>query len=212
MHAVLTGDIVGSSALSPEGHRQMVGIIKSVAAVFPAAVVGSVDVFSGDSWQMLLNDHGMSFKVALYLRASLKREKALSIDSRVSIVWGSVDPEQVNPERISESTGAIFTASGRGLTGLKKPARMCFAALSDDMLARALSGTVRLIDALVRQWSPEQARAVAGTLLGKTQQEIADELGVGQSSINKSLQTALWPDVDYAIQQLDEWIKNHPEG
>jgi hypothetical protein len=212
MHAVLTGDIVGSSALTPEEHRKVVGIVKSVASAFPEIVVGAVDVFSGDSWQMLLNDCGESFKIALYLRASLKRQKAFSIDSRISVVWGDVDLNQVNPSRISESTGETFTASGRGLARLKKPALMCFSALTDPRLSLAVDGMVRLMDALVRQWSPEQARAIAETLLGKTQQEIAEEFDVGQSSINKSLQAALWPDVDYAIGQLGELVKNHPFG
>jgi hypothetical protein len=212
MHAVLTGDIVGSSALTPEEHRKVVGIVKSVASAFPEIVVGTVDVFSGDSWQMLLNNCGESFKIALYLRASLKRKKAFSIDSRISVVWGDVDLNQVNPSRISESTGETFTASGRGLARLKKPALMCFSARSDPRLSLAVDGMVRLMDALVRQWSPEQARAIAETLLGKTQQEIAEEFDVGQSSINKSLQTALWPDVDYAIGRLGELAKNHPFG
>lgn len=204
MHAVLTGDIVGSSSLTPAGHRKMVGILKSVADAFPDAVVGLVDVFSGDSWQMLLSDHRLSFKIALYLRASLVREKDLSVDSRVSIVWGMADMEQVNPERISESTGDIFTASGRGLTGLKKPALMCFAAPSDEFLSLAVNGTVRLMDALVRQWSPEQARAMAETLRGKTQQDIAVKLGVSQPAIHKSLQAAYWMEIETSLCELEQ--------
>ncbi|MEN8254090.1 MAG: hypothetical protein ABFR33_01340 [Verrucomicrobiota bacterium] len=126
MQAVLTGDVVGSSGLSPEDHRKVVHIVKSAADVFPDAVVGSVDVYSGDSWQMLLSDCSMSLRIALYLRASLKREKAFSVDSRVSIAWGEADMKQVNMERISESTGDLFTVSGRGLKTLKKPSLMGF--------------------------------------------------------------------------------------
>jgi hypothetical protein len=212
MHAVLTGDIVGSSGLSPEEHRTVVEIIKSIADVFPDTVVGAVDVYSGDGWQMLLSDCGMSFRIALYLRAGLKREKAVSVDSRVSIAWGEVDARQVNMQRISESTGEVFTASGRGLKELKKPSLMCFIALSDNLLSVAGNGVLRLMDALVRQWSPEQARAVGPSLLGRTQLEISQELDVGQSSINKSLQAASWPDIDALLVQFEAFFGNYPAG
>lgn len=212
MVAVLTGDIVGSSSLSPEDHRKVLKVVKSMAMVFPDAVVGEVDVFSGDSWQMLVSDCGLSLRIALYLRASLKREKGLAVDSRVSMAWGEIDMGHVDRTRMSESTGALFTLSGRGLAGLKKTASMGFAALDDDVLSAAVGSSLGLIDALVREWSPEQARAVAESLRGRTQAEIAAEFGVGQSSINKSLQAAHWIEIADALLLLDQLINNHPIG
>ena len=212
MHAVLTGDIVGSSELSPEEHRKVVAMVKSVSDVFPDAVVGKVDVFSGDSWQMLVSDCGMSLRIALYLRASLKREKAFSVDSRISMAWGEIDPQQVNPQRISESTGELFTLSGRRLAGLKKASLMCFSALHDDYLSEAVGSSLGLIDVLVQQWSWEQARAVVATLAGKTQDAIAAELGVGQSSINKSLQAAHWMEIASTLNGLDTILKITLQG
>jgi hypothetical protein len=217
MHAVLTGDIVGSSALSSEEHRKAVGIVKSVPEVFPVPVIGPVDFFSGDSWQLLVSDCKTSLPIALYVRASLKREKLFTVDSRISIAWGEVDMAQVNPERMSESTGDLFTVSGRALNGLKKNALMCFTLLNNDDLTMSLGSTVTLLDVLVRQWSWEQARAVAESLKGKTQSEIAAEFGVGQSSINKSLQAAHWTEISTALRSIESTTvlaldKNHPAG
>ena len=203
MHAVLTGDIVGSSGLSPEDHRKVVRIVKSVADVFPDVVVGGVDVYSGDSWQMLVSDCGMSLRGALYLRASLKREKAFSVDSRISIAWGEVDMELVDMESMSESTGDLFVASGRGLEGLKKTSLMCFASSEKKPFSMAMDSSLRLLDVLLRRWSPQQARAMAGVLLGKTQMEISRETGVTQSTINKSLQTAFWPDIEPVLEEFE---------
>ncbi len=221
MQAVLTGDIVGSSGLSLEDHRKVVRIVKSVADVFPDAVVGAVDVYSGDSWQLLVSDCSISFRIALYLRASLKREKAFSVDSRVSIACGEVDMEQVDMDRMSESTGELFVISGRGLDGLKKTSLMCFVALQDLYLSSAVGAAFELMDVLVRQWSNEQARAVAETLLGKTQAAIASTVGVSQSSINKSLQAAHWGEIMNTLDSIDRLFlsplrvinaNNHPEG
>ena len=212
MQAVLTGDIVGSSGLSPADHRKVVRVVKSVADVFPNAVVGAVDVYSGDSWQMLVSDCGLSLRIAVYLRAILKREKDFSIDSRVSIAWGDVDLEQVDAGRMSESTGELFTASGRGLADLKKTSLMCFTALRDDYLSAAVGGSLGLIDVLVQQWSREQSRAVVATLSGKTQAAIAAEFGVGQSSINKSLQAAHWMEIASTLDLLDGILKITLQG
>jgi hypothetical protein len=217
MHAVLTGDIVGSSTLSPEEHRQVVGLVKSVPTVFPDAVIGAVDFFSGDSWQLLVSDCRFAFPIALYIRASLKREKDLSVDSRISVAWGEVDLEQVDLDRMSESTGELFTVSGRALAGLKKNALMCFTVLNDAPLSLSISSTVVLMDLLVRQWSMEQARAVAETLRGKTQAEIAADLEISQSSINKSLQAAHWMEISSALDLVGDVVSarfegNHPGG
>lgn len=212
MYAVLTGDIVGSSGLSPDDHRKVVGLVKAVPAAFPDAVIGEVDVFSGDSWQMLVSDCGMSLRIALYLRASLKREKAFAVDSRVSVSWGNVDMELVDLDRMSESTGELFTLSGRGLTELRKSALMYFSALHDDYLSAAVGSSVGLIDVLIQQWSSEQARAVAETLAGKTQAAIASEFGVGQSSVNKSLQAAHWAEIADTLGLLDGLLRITLEG
>jgi hypothetical protein len=201
-YAVLTGDIVGSSSLTPAQHRLVVGRIKSARELFPDTVIGQIDVFSGDSWQMLVTDFDSALRTALFLRASLKREKDFSADSRVSIAWGDLDMDRVNTDRISESTGDLFTLSGRGLGEMKKPVQMVFSMLYHSAFSFAATGCIQLIDALVCQWSPEQARAVSETLTGKTQVEISDEFGIGQSSVHKSLYAANWPEIESALDLL----------
>lgn len=218
MQAVLTGDIVGSSELSHEDHRRVVDLVKSVADAYPDVVVGKVDVFSGDSWQMLVSDCSSSLRIALYLRALLKREMGPGIDSRVSIAWGEVEMAQVNLERISESTGEVFTASGRGIGLLKRSNRLHFSALNVPVLDVAVRGMLGLVDALAGQWSREQARAIVASLEGMTQAAIAEEFGIAQSTVNKSLQAALFTQIEELLGSVDEVLvlvngeKNHPAG
>lgn len=66
-----------------------------------------------------------------------------------------------------------------------------------------MNSALHLLDVLVRRWSPHQARTLAGTLLGKTQMEISGETGVTQSTINKSLQTAFWPDIEPILEEFE---------
>ncbi len=205
--AVLTGDVVGSSSLSSEEHRRVVDLIKSADRLFPEQVVGSVDVFSGDSWQMVFSDFSAAVRTALYLRATFKREKAFSVDSRVSMAWGELDMSRVNTERVSESTGKIFTVSGRKINELKRPTLMCFSAPQHPAFSATVDAAFGLIDTLVRPWSHEQARAVAETLLGRTQAEIAENFKTGQSSINKSLQAAHWSEIEFSMIGLADGEK-----
>ncbi len=202
--AVLTGDVVGSSALSPDEHRRVVELIKSADQLFPEQVVGRVDVFSGDSWQMVFSDFTAALRTALYLRATLKREKEFSVDSRVSMAWGELDISLINRERVSESIGEVFTVSGRRINELKRPLLMCFAAPQHPVFSATVDATFGLIDTLVRPWSPEQARVVVETLLGRTQAKIAKNFKTGQSSINKSLQAAHWTEIEFSMIGLKE--------
>lgn len=74
-----------------------------------------MDIFSGDSWQVLIEHAHLSIRVVLYLRFLVEAIKGLKADTRITLVWGIIDERNVNPERMSESTGEAFTLSGRAL-------------------------------------------------------------------------------------------------
>jgi hypothetical protein len=206
MHAVLTGDIIGSSKLTPTEHKKTMKIVRSVANVFPEMMVGKVDVFSGDSWQMVLSDCLGSVRVALYLRAILRREKELNVDTRVSLVWGELDPRKVNKRHVSESVGDLFTLSGRRLSELKKEACLSFYYLSKPEFSFALNLSFGLLDALIRKWSWQQSRAISGMLEGQTQKALSEEFNISQPAVNKSLISSGWPELEVFFQQLESAI------
>ena len=68
IYAVIMGDIVGSSRLvSEEGerlHQVMVESSRSVQQAFGEIVPIGVDIFRGDSWQMLLSEPPQALRVA----------------------------------------------------------------------------------------------------------------------------------------------------
>ncbi len=59
-YAVITGDIVRSSALSPAERRRLLKVIdagsRQLRRILTASVPLDIDVFRGDSWQMLVTD------------------------------------------------------------------------------------------------------------------------------------------------------------
>lgn len=102
--AVLTGDLVGSSRLTPaslEGARDAFATAATEIETWRAKLVGApADFFRGDSWQMLLTQPGFALRAALYIRASLKAGDP-EWDTRIAIGYGEV---VVHPDRDRVST------------------------------------------------------------------------------------------------------------
>jgi len=100
-YAVLTGDIIQSSRLTPtqlESVRSsLIASVNAVRRWQPGLVKGKPEFFRGDAWQLLLTDTAMALRVGVFLRASLL-SRGLA-DSRVAIGLGEV--EEISHERVS---------------------------------------------------------------------------------------------------------------
>lgn len=176
--AVLSGDVVGSSALSLDTRRRLAPTLAAAtetlrAALGAAAVPLAVDVYGGDAWQLLLPRPSTSLRAALLLRAVLRSElgddRAAPVDTRVVIARGGVD--FVAEDRVSRSEGEAFRLSGRTLTGLG-PRRLAFVPAGRSHL-HDWDVVARLLDVIVSDWTAKQARAMVGALQGWRQDRIA---------------------------------------
>ncbi len=206
-HAVLTGDIVGSSKLEPAELMALMQRLRDgaeqFARTFPGTVVGRLDVFSGDGWQMLMQDWRRSVRAAIYMRAVAKGDLEIEADTRVAIGWGSVDAETLKPERISASTGEAFLLSGRALKAMKKQDRLAVDCGDVADRGQLLRESLGLVDELTRRWTARQAMTLALALLGEGQAEIADGLGRKQSTIHQSLHTAGWQGIEGLLDSVE---------
>jgi len=211
--AVLTGDLVKSSRLSAPELKQAMQTLRDAAkrfqAAFPDSILGELDVYSGDGWQMLMPDWRRSLRAAVFLRATIKGEKNLKLDSRVAIAWGKVDQSSINPSRISESTGEAFTESGRALAGMDSGAHMSLHAKANMGIADTgiLSASVALLDNIVHRWKPAQARAVSLSLLGHTQEQVAANLGVSQPTVHQAIQGCGWHGISDLLTTVENICK-----
>lgn len=207
--AVLTGDIVRSSKLSPDDLKKTMQRLRDntgrIEKTFPGTVYGTLDVFSGDGWQLLIKDLKRSLRMALFLRAVIKSDVKLKLDTRIALGWGAVDQDILNPNRISESTGEAFTLSGRALQNMEKHSRFVVS-ISDDLstpATRMFQAAIGLLDELLTRATPRQMQALSLALLDKPQEKIAEETGKSQSTINQALQTAAWRSIEKLIQETE---------
>jgi hypothetical protein len=193
---VISGDLVRSSDLSmdeiKEVRAQLYEGIEAFDQVFPNCIFGKLDIYSGDGWQVLLTQWRYSFRFTLYLRAKVRGMETPKTDTRAALAFGHVDLASVNPDRISESTGDAFTASGHALNGMDKHRRLALETVTPFPAATYLIPTMALLDEIVSTWTKAQSRTIALALLGFNQQGIADQYGKSQPTIQKSLISAGW--------------------
>ena len=211
LYAVLTGDIVKSSRLSPrqlESVRSwLTGAVSVVRRWQQGLVKDKPDFFRGDAWQLLLTDPGRALRVGVYLRAAVLANGLA--DTRVSIGLGRVDT--VSPRRISLSVGQAFTLSGHGLDNMTQYSRMT---IEIPELAGPLSGWLpvvgHLCDSLMGQWTQRQAEVVCVALdpSEPDQDKIAKALKppISKQAVAKALNGANW----YAIREAVRLFETTP--
>jgi hypothetical protein len=210
MYAVLTGDLVSSSKLTPEQSRDAMRTLRThatqFAETFAGSIEGELDTFRHDSWQLLLKKPAFAVRAAIFFRAVLKMqsEHSAKYDSRVAIGVGPV--ETIARARISDSRGAAFTYSGKALDKMGDE-RLAFASGRNGESVR--SGVVPLLDCVVTDWTPTESRAVFGALLRWTQEQSAANWPGGESerptrqAVAKSLDRAHWR----AVSTVLDWVE-----
>jgi hypothetical protein len=216
IYAVLTGDLVKSSKLSSEESHRAVGLLKSAtrdfAEIHPGSLIGKVDTFRFDSWQLLLGRPGLAFHAAVFLRTVLKMESDFrsKLDTRVSIGIGPV--EIINEQQVSNSRGPAFTASGKVLDSMGNRTLAFSAASEPESGWQGLKeGVAPLLDCVVKDWTSIESRAVHGAFWGWTQEEAASrwprpaesEKPITRQAVSDSLIRAHWTTVEAVLS----WTK-----
>ncbi len=214
IYAVLTGDLVKSSRLSPETSYAAMARIRELGREFEGvhagATIGEVDTFRHDSWQWLLAEPILALRAAVFMRAGVRSlsQGTMKLDTRIAIGIGPT--ETISKRRISDSRGPVFTLSGQTLDAMKD-GRLAYAGGNSDGIAGWLSDVVvPLLDCIVTDWTAAQARAVYGALLALTQEQTARRWPVVKATgkrptrqaVAKALAGAHWTAVKSVLEAV----------
>lgn len=220
--AVITGDIVRS--------REM-GDLQALLQVLKEAVVEiekeldtliKLELYRGDSFQILIDRPEQAIKIAVLLRSKLRSAtKSLEgyitdtsleklWDARVAVGIGKVNKPA---PKVVESTGEAFELSGRQLDKLKgSQDRISFKSSWED-LNHQLEVLAKLTDAIISRWTLNSSEAVYSYLLfGETQQQIAMKLKISQPAVHKRLTIANIDAIDGLLKYLYRTIKKQIHG
>jgi hypothetical protein len=208
-YAVLTGDIIQSSRLSPtqlESVRSsLISALNAVRRWKPGLVNGKPEFFRGDAWQLLLTNPAIALRVGIFLRASLLA-KGIA-DSRVAIGLGEV--EAISYERVSLSTGQAFVLSGKALDRMTRYSNMTIEVpKSVGPLSDWLPVAGHLCDSLIGQWTRRQAEIVRAAVHPKEPdfEKIGKWLkpAVSKQAVAKGLSGANWYVIREAVRLFEE--------
>lgn len=199
MHAVLTGDIVDSSALT--GAELNVTVFNLTLALSQMKEwIGPFGFAqrAGDSWQVALRSSRHSLRVALLIRAHLRRHDG---DRTTRIAVAEADgalPEGALRDP-NKAHGPAFTASGRLLETLSDPVHMAHAS------GGALDATWILADRIAAGWTQAQARALCEMLPPDPgpRSAAASRLGISRQAVDQALHAAGFPALEAALTALE---------
>ncbi len=203
-YAILTGDIVGSSKLKPAQRKKLLGILKStskeIRKLYKNIVPFDVDIFRGDSWQLLVTEPKLALRIALLFRASIKSKMGIrEFDSKIFIGVGKID--SFPGQRVSLGNGEAFVLSGRGLENLKKyKMGIDYPSFEKNDYLRLI---VQLVDVLASDWTVKQSASVSGALKGLTQKKIAESFEFTQQAVHYHLNSADWVHIENVLAALE---------
>lgn len=204
--AVLTGDIVGSTDPDAPAAGALLDTLRQLETAlgecYGDAVVGHLDVFRGDGWQLLVSKPDWSLRIAVFMRVFLKSK--LGVDTRVAIAIGHV--ETIDRAKISTSSGPAFLSSGRYLDQEMGSRRMAMAdGVQPDNMHRWLAVLLKLFDDIVTGLSRAQADAILHMLEAPdlTQEDLGEQLSISQEAARKRLKSGRWTDFQSVIELFE---------
>lgn len=211
-YAVITGDIVNSSALNNEQRTRMLSVLKTsfreIEPTFGKKIFASdFTIFRGDSFQGVLSNPSYALEAAIYIRAALKAAnpgpRKNMWDARIAIGIGKIS---YFPGKGSEAEGEAFHFSGPMLDTLKKTRKLhIFSSKSD--FNKEMNVECHLLDILMDKWSANQAAVVLSALSKQHQEILAKQLSVSQPAIQKRLLYGGYSAIEDFIERYKELIK-----
>lgn len=196
---VITGDLVNSTHIAVEWRQAVVDALNTCITDFSASTPIKLEMYRGDSFQVVVDNPELSLTVAVALRAKLRAsapEKKDIWDARTSVGIGDVSYESDN---IVTSDGEAFRLSGRTFDAMGKKKLTITTPWTE--FNNAMELVTRFADDVVSSWTIKQAKVVYHSLLfPKTQKDMAAELGLTKQNFNSHWSSA-------KIQLIQDYIQ-----
>lgn len=213
MYAAISADIVASTSLSIEetvGLRQRIEDLFSVLEKRFPGFWGRL--IKGDYIECLLPSIKDSFRAALIIKSCMKsfpvtdtKRKKLFQTYGIRMAMGIGGMRIVDREYGIMDGEAIYL-SGRALSKMGTPNKngTFLIEVANQHLKLALQTVGMLTDALLNNTTKRQSEVIYFKLLSKSEQEIADILGVKQSGINQHSTSAKWYCIEEALNYFEQ--------
>ena len=180
---VITGDLVKSTNIAAEWRQSIMDALNVCAADFATVTPVKIEMYRGDSFQVVVDRAEYSLAVAIALRAKLKAitpDGSSAWDARVSVGIGSISFESDN---VLTSDGEAFRLSGRAFDTIGK--RKLSISTPWSEMNHALDLVTKFADELISSWTIKHAKVVYHSILFlKSQKDMAEDLGMTRQNFN----------------------------
>lgn len=189
--AVISGDIVNSTKLTSDQFEQLLKRIKDIQKwITEGNSSNAHSIERGDEFQSVVHDIENALRYTVIYRIGIKA-LGKQFDSRISFAIASNADLR---ESVSESMGAAFILSGRGLKALKSD-RLCFNSGHSE-LTEQFELLFKYLDRQLTELTSRQCEVMLPMF--RTNEtlsinDLADKLSIATATVSKSLKASGWP-------------------
>lgn len=186
---VITGDLVNSTNIATEWRQTVLDALNVCVTDFLPLTLIKLEMYRGDSFQIVVDKPDYTLTVAIALRAKLKAttpDKQQLWDARLSIGIGDISFESDN---IVTSDGEAFRLSGRSFDNIGEKRLSISTTWSD--FDKDIELVTRFADDIITSWTAKQAKVVYQSILfPKLQKDLAEDLGMTRQNFNSHWSSA----------------------
>lgn len=149
---VITGDIIQSTHINPADRNLLLDTIQGIVQYARKWGDIRLEIFRGDSFQILIDNPIKALKITLLIRAGLQAKSPTSFrwDARVALGIGTVDFEK--EQSVIESDGEAFHNSGWEFDKLGRSKKLAIKTPWDNFNEEFIVSTA-LVDDIVSNWT-----------------------------------------------------------
>lgn len=206
---VVTGDVVRSSVMHGAFRDALLASLRLVASDLSLIEPVSVEIFRGDSFQLVVDAPENALRIAILLRIGLKshtpHDSPFPWDARLSVGIGSIS---YHADSVVLSDGEAFQFSGRELDKMGKR-RLVLKTRWQDVNDE-LTVSTAFADDVISSWSVAQSQAAYQSILyAMPQKDIALKLHMSAQNVSKLLSTARLSLINAFINRYHALISSH---
>ncbi|WHF52641.1 SatD family protein [Chryseobacterium gotjawalense] len=195
MIAIITGDIINSQKSDSELWLPKLKELLESWSVAPE----NWEIYRGDEFQLKCSVDEV-FRKAVLLKSLIRTFE--NLDVRLAIGIGN---EVFRSEKITESNGSAYVNSGRLLTEIKSQGKTLSIQTENDKVNRDLNILFKWASLDFDSWTAATAEIIHQLLRNSelTQEELAKELNITQSSVSQRLKRANFE----LLQETDQFFR-----
>lgn len=129
---------------------------------------------------------------------------------RIAVVYDEVDVG-IETRVVSEMDGPAFHQADGLLDSIEQTGLLFDMQTGRKHLDLAVADEINLLLAMRQQWTDRQREVVNQYEQYENQYEVADELGISQQAVSKTLSKASWPLIEHVEKRLEQILQEYGE-